>query len=71
MQPSQLLKFLENHHTNEISNNQLQDTTIVTSRRLMATLDDDGELVGRPQEEGVKSTATNFPSERNQGLIDQ
>ena len=29
------------------------------------------EAVGKPQEEGVMSTAASFPSVPNQGLIDQ
>ena len=29
----------------------------------------DGRRVGRPQEEGMMSTAASFPSVRNQGLI--
>jgi hypothetical protein len=30
-----------------------------------------GDAVGKPQEEGMMSKATSFPSERNQVLIDQ
>ena len=29
------------------------------------------EAIGKPQEEGVMSTTTSFPSVKNQGLIDQ
>jgi hypothetical protein len=29
------------------------------------------EAVGKPQEQGVMSTAASFPSVQNQGLIDQ